>query len=180
MSQEIINWISAIAGLVAAGGGLWAARAAHQSAVTAQEAARHAESVELRGVLRDLVVTAHGVIAESIRINSLVEEVKSEIRTLARYTGNVGGSSEKLVIEKAETKHSEILPLQEEAEKLVEGRALLTDASEEDLTQALSKFDGYLIRVRRVKDDLEREVGLLASQNRVHYESRINALNRSS
>ena len=180
MSQEIINWISALAGLVAAGGGLWAARAAHQSAVTAQEAARHAESVERRAVLRDLVATAHSVIAESMRINALVEEVKIEIRTLARYTGNVGGSSEKLVIEEAETKHSEILPLHDEAQKLIEGRSLLTDASEEDLTQALSKFDGYLIRVRRVKDDLEREVASLASQNRVHYESRINALNQSS
>jgi replicative DNA helicase len=86
MSQGIINWISALAGLVAAGGGLWAARAAHQSAVTAQEAARHAESVERRAVLRDLVATAHSVIAESIRINALVEEVKTEILKLSRGT----------------------------------------------------------------------------------------------
>lgn len=180
MSQETISLISAIAGLIAAIGGLWAARAAQRSAVTAQEAARHVQSVERRGVLRDLIAAAHGVIAESIQVNSLVEEVGSEIRTLAIYTGNLGGSSEKLVIEKAETKRSEILPLQEEAQKLVEGHALLTDASEEDLTQALIKFEGYVVRVRRVKDDLEREVVQLTSQNRVHYENRINALNRSS
>jgi hypothetical protein len=35
MSQETINLISAIAGLIAAGGGLWAAQAAHRSAVAA-------------------------------------------------------------------------------------------------------------------------------------------------
>jgi hypothetical protein len=104
-----------------------------------------------------------------MRINSLVEEIKTEIRTLARYTGNVGGSSERIVIEHAEAKRSEILPLQEEAQKLVEGRALLRSASEEDLMDALSEFGGYVIRLRRVKEDLERELTSLASQNRVHY-----------
>jgi hypothetical protein len=89
MSQEAINLISAIAGLIAAGGGLWAARAAHRSAVAAQEAARHAEKVERRGALRDLIVTAHRVVAESLRVGSLIEELKTEYGTLATSSGPI-------------------------------------------------------------------------------------------
>lgn len=84
MSQEIINLISAIAGLIAAAGGLWAARAAHRSALAALEAARHAEKVERRGALRDLIVTAHRVVAESLRVGSLIEEFEDSVRN-SRY-----------------------------------------------------------------------------------------------
>ena len=84
MSQEIITLISAIGGLIAAAGGLWAAQAAHRSAVAAQEAATHTEKVERRGALRDLIVTAHRVVAESLQVGSLIEELKTEYETLAR------------------------------------------------------------------------------------------------
>lgn len=178
MSQEAINLISAIAGLIAAGGGLWAARAAHRSAVAAQEAARHAEKVERRGALRDLIVTAHRVVAESLRVGSLIEELKTEYGTLATSSGQSGGSREKFFTRRAESKQKEVAPLQEEAQKLIQERAQLLDFSEEDLTQALSKFDGYLIQVRQVRNTLEREVASVASDNRIHRESRMKTLNQ--
>ena len=39
---------------------------------------------------------------------------------------------------------------------------------EEDFTQALSKFDGYLIQVLRIKDSLQREIATVAGDNRIH------------
>lgn len=177
MSQEIINLISAIAGLIAAGGGLWAAQAAHRSAVAAQEAARHAEKVERRGALRDLIVTTHRVVAESLRVGSLVEELKAEYG-LATSSGQLGGSREKFFTRRAESKLKEVASLQEEAQKLIQERAQLLNFSDEDLTQALSKFDGYLIHVRRVRNTVEREVTSVASDNRIHRESRSKANQR--
>src|SRR5262245_27077005 len=96
LSEEIITLISAIVALTGAVGGLWAAGAAHRSAIAAHEAARHAERVDRRGILRDLISTCHRLIAESVQIGSLTEELKTEYRILASSSGQSGGSREKL------------------------------------------------------------------------------------
>jgi len=178
MSQEIITLISAIGGLIAAAGGLWAAQAAHRSAVAAQEAATHTEKVERRGALRDLIVTAHRVVAESLQVGSLIEELKTEYETLATSSGQSGSSREKFFIRRAESKQKEVTPLREEAEKLIQERAQLLNFSEENLTQALSKFDGYLIQVRQIRNTIEREVASVASDNRIHREGRMKTFNQ--
>ncbi len=178
MWQETITLIPALVGLVAAAGGVWAARAAHRSAVTAQEVARHAEKVDRRGLMRDLSTTAHRVVAESLQIGLLIEELKIEYRMLATSSGQSGSSREKLLIQRAEAKQKEMWPLQEEARKLIEERAQLGNASEEDLTQSLSKFDGYLVEVLRIKDSLVREVAATAGDNRIHRERRVKALHQ--
>lgn|ERR671922_1690150 len=176
--QEIIALIPAIAALMAVAGSVWAARAAHRSAVSAQEAARHVEKVDRRGLLRDLTTTAHRLVAESLQMGSLIEELTTEYRILGTLSGQSGGSREKLLIQRAEAKQKEVYPLQEEAQKLLEERVQLLNASEEDLTQALSKFDGYLIQVLRTKDSLGRELAAVAGDNRIHREGRIKGLSR--
>jgi hypothetical protein len=178
MLQEFIIVISAIAGLVAAAGGFWAARAAQQSAVTAQEASRHAETVDRRGLVRDLNATAHRIAAESLQIGSLIEELKAEYRMFATSSGQLGSSREKLLIQQAEAKQKDVYPLQEEAQKLIEVRANLVNVSEEDLTQSLSKLDGYLVQVLRIKDNLEREVAAAAGDNRIDRERRVKAFHK--
>jgi hypothetical protein len=179
LSQDITTLISAVAALMAAAGGCWAARAAYRSAITAHEAARHAERVDRRGILRDLITTCHRLIAESVHIGPLIEELKTEYRMLATFSGQSGGSREKLLIQRAESKQKEILVLQEEAQQLIEERAQLLNASEEDFTQTLSKFDGYLVQVLRIKDSLEREITAVAGDNRIHRGRRIKALRQS-
>ena len=87
MAQEIINLIFVITGVIAAAGGFWAARAAHRSAVTAQKATERAERVDRRGLLRDLITTAHRVVSESIQVGSLTEELNTEYRALATFSG---------------------------------------------------------------------------------------------
>ncbi len=173
MLQEIVTLIPAIGGLMAVAGGVWAARAAHRSAVTAQEAAQHAEKVDRRGLLRELTTTAHRVVTESVQIASLIEELKTEHRVLAAFSGQSGSSRERLLIQRAEAKQKGVLPLQEEAQKLIEERTQLFNACEEELTQALNKFDGYFIQVLQIKQNLGREVAAVAGDNRIHREGRI-------
>ena len=69
--------------------------------------------------------------------------------------------------------------LQEEAQQLIEEPAQLLNASEEDFTQTLSKFDGYLVQVLRIKDSLEREITAVAGDNLIHRGRRIKALHQS-
>ena len=178
MLQETVTLIPAIAGLVAAAGGVWAARAAHRSAITAQEAARWAEKVDRRGLLRDLSSTAHRIVDESLQIGLLIEELKTEYRMLATSSGQSGSSREKLLIQRAEAKQKEVCPLQEEAQKLIEERTQLRNVSEEDLTQLLSKFDGDLVHVLRIRESLEKEVVAAAGDNRIHRERRIKGLHQ--
>jgi len=176
-SESILALVSAAAALLAAGAGLWAARAAHRSSVTAHEAAEHAQRIDRRGVLRDLIGTCHRLIAESIELGSLIEELKTEYRVLATFSGQSGGSREKLLIQRAESKQKEILALQDEAQQQIQERAHLLDAAEENFTQALGKFDGYLVQVLRIKDSLEREIAAVAGDNRIYREGRIKGLN---
>src|SRR5215475_13221960 len=113
LSEEIITLISAIAALTGAAGDLWAARAAHRSAVSAHEAAKQAEKVDRRGILRDLITTCHRPSAESVQIGSITEELKTEYRMLAPSSGQVRGSRENLHILRIESKQKEIFALQE-------------------------------------------------------------------
>jgi hypothetical protein len=174
MPADLVSIISIVTGVIAAAGALWAARGAQRSAATAQEAAKRAENAERRQLLKALLADAHGVVAESNRVASLVEEVKSEYRTLAVFTGNTGGSRQKLYIERADAKLTEVVPMQEQAQKMIEEQASLRSASEEDLTEASSKFQGYHVHVRRLRDELEREQSSIAAQNQVYRENRIN------
>src|ERR1051325_4294664 len=132
MLQQTITLILAVAGVLAATGCLWASWNAHRSALTAQEVARHAEKIERRGLLRELMVTAHRVIAESSQMALLVEDLKAEYRVLASFSGQTGGSRERLLIRRAESKQTELSSLREEAQKLVEQRTELFNASEEE------------------------------------------------
>jgi len=58
-------------------------------------------------------MTAHRVVAESLQIGSLIEELKTEYRMLATSSGESGSSREKLLIQRVEAQQKEISPLQE-------------------------------------------------------------------
>jgi hypothetical protein len=177
-SENIFIVISAIAALTGAAGGLWAARAAHRSAILAHDAARHAEKLDRRGILRDLITICHRVIAESAQIGSLAEELKTEYRLLATLSGQSGSKREKLHILKVESKQKEIVALQQAAQQQIQDRAQLLNASEEEFTQALSRFDGYLVQALQIKGSLEREIASVAGNNRIYRERRIKSLNQ--
>jgi cell division septum initiation protein DivIVA len=180
MLQQTITLILAVAGVLAAAGCLWASWNAHRSALTAQEVARHAEKIERRGLLRELIVTAHRVIAESSQMALLVEDLKAEYRVLASFSGQTGGYRERLLIRRAESKQTELSSLREEAQSLVQRRTELFNASEEELTQALLKFDGFLVQVLRIKDTVEREIAAVAGDNRLHRGRHLKALSVST
>jgi hypothetical protein len=178
MLLEIVLLFVAFATLAAAVASILAARAACQSAVNARESALLAEKAQRRSLLRDLSIAANRVIAEALQISLLVEELKTEYRMLATASGQAGSSRERLLIQRAEAKHKEIAPLQEEATKIIADRVLLGTASEEETTELLSRFDGQLVQILRIKEGLAREVAATAGDNRIHREGRIKSIYR--
>src|SRR5262245_50707066 len=94
---------------------------------------------------------------------------------LATSSGQSGGSREKLHTLRIDSKQKEILALQQEAQQQIRERGRLLNASEEDFTQALSKFDGYVVQALQVKSSLEREIASVAGNNRIYREGRIKA-----
>lgn len=176
MLQQTITLLLALAGVLAAVGCVWACWNVQRAALAAQAFAEHAEKAERRALLRELMVAVHRVIAESSQMGLLVEDLKSEYRVLANFSGQAGGSREKLLIQRVESKQKELLPFYEEAQKLVEERTVLFNASEEELTQVLIRFDGFLAQVLRIKDNLQREIAAVAGDNRIHRGRQIKTL----
>jgi len=68
--------------------------------------------------------------------------------------------------------------LQQEAQQQIKQRTPMLSTSEEEFTEALIKFDGYLVQVLQIKGSLEREIASVAGNNRVYREGRIKNLNQ--
>jgi len=141
MDQDTLTVIAAVTGLVSAVAGGFAALAAFLSAGTAKDAARHAETVERRGLIRDVLSVAQNVVAETIRVDDLANQLKQEYRTLATFSGNNGGRRPQLFIADVESKHQGINPLQQEALKITDEKDSLRASTEEELTNLLTKLD---------------------------------------
>ena len=178
LTQEIIGAMFAVAALLAAGAGLWAARAAHYAALAAREAAQRAEKLDRRTVLREYIATCHRVIDEAVQAGPIIEELKAEYRMLASWSGQSGSSRERLLIQQAQNKQKEIVSIHEDAQRQLEQRRQLTEASEENFTTALTAMDGYLIRIMGLKDGLQRELAAVAGSNRFNREGRSKSLNQ--
>ena len=173
MHEASLSLISAIGGAVAAVGGLFAAIAAFRSAGIAKSAAAHAQQVEHRSLVRDVTAAAQSVIAESLRVDDLSNNLKRACRDLSVFVGQTGGSREKVHIEDVEKKQGEILPLQKEAMDSLENRESLRAMSYEELTELLIKFEGYLIQIRRIKEKLDQELASVDQQNQLFREKSI-------
>ena len=173
MDQGTLSLISVIGGTLAAVGGLFAAIAAFRSAGIAKTAANHAQEVERRSLLREVTAVGQSVIAESFRVDDLSNNLKRAYRNLSVFAGQTGGSREKVHVEEVEKKQREVVTLQQGAMGSLENRESLRAMSEEELTGLLTKFEGYLIEIRRVKEKLGQELASVEQQNQLFREKAI-------
>jgi hypothetical protein len=165
MAVDDLALIAALAGIVSAAGGALAAFAAFGSASAASGAVNQAARLERRTLVRHVVVSAHEVIAEEARISSLVDELKMQYSALFTFAGQSGGSRQTLYIDRAEQRKNEANTLQGEASRLIDESNALIAASDDDLTQTLARFDGHVVRVRSIREELQWELNSIAQQN---------------
>jgi hypothetical protein len=155
--------ISAITGAVAAVGGLLAAAAAFRSAGNARAAAARSEKVEIRELANKLIVLAHSIVTESERVDDLAAKLKRGYDDLFRFAGDAKRA--KPHIAEVEDSRKSIADFRTEAAKIPEHRMDLQKKSEQELSEKLIMYDGYLQKIKAVKEkcalelaSVEREV----------------------
>lgn len=175
MSDEAGSTLQAILGVAAALGAVFAAVAAWRSAKAAEAASLRALGTDRRSATREPVVAAHSIVAEESRVGEIVDELKLQYSTLFAFAGQSTGSSSRAAMYQsiAESKRTEAGTLKDEATRFIDEAKSLASASENDLDKALIKFTGHLVRVRAIREDLERRVESVAHENRLYREERI-------
>jgi len=153
ISQETINIIVVVTGLVTAVGAVGAAFAAWKSASTAK-------TVHRRGVRRDILNSANNGLAEMDHIAELIEQMKLGISDLNR----MGGSPDRRVITQAEEREQEVFPLAQVATELVGGMIELGKKSDDDLMQELTKMERCLTEARQIRESLEKKVAAIEAE----------------
>jgi hypothetical protein len=175
MANDLAEIIAAVGGILGAIGGLYAARAASRSASLAQNAVKQAEKAERRGMMRDFIGSAQKVLVECGRIESIAIDLKLQYRTLFTFAGQNGSSRQQLYLEQIDAKLQAIAPIQEEAKKLMEAHRSLANTSEEDMNLALAKLEANLVTTQGVREEFQRELAEVSTQNHQYRENRINA-----
>ncbi|MCP4487634.1 MAG: hypothetical protein GY820_10015 [Gammaproteobacteria bacterium] len=175
IDQNTISALTAVASLIGALGGLFAAIAAFRSAGTAKASAAQALAVEKRSQVRDLSNLSNSVLAETMRVDDIANKLKTAYQTLAVFAGASGGSRIKLHTDAVETKQREIGPIQDRAREYAENWQQNRKLGEEELTTHLAEIEGYLIQVRRVKEKLLQELESVEEQNKTYRDKAINS-----
>jgi hypothetical protein len=135
------------------------------SARAAACSAKHAQDVDRRGQRRDVVGTAHSVVAEARRVEDLGTKLTLAYQTLGVFSRASKSSSLEFHLDELDKLKQEVTPLKEEAEKYITDQTALLGLSEEDLTSLMVKLYGHLTQVRIVKEKFDSDLKNVESQN---------------
>ncbi len=137
--------------------------AAMISALLAFQSNRRAGRRERDSRVRDLCLIANKVVAATIRIDDLANQLKTAYQTLFTLTGQGAGSSRlKLATDGIEKKQRALRPMQSSAhETLKKGVATLSD---DKVNERLLEFDGYLASLDRVREKFHVDLASVESQ----------------
>lgn len=170
MSSSLLEISTAIAAIVSALGGTFAAVAAFRSADSAREAARSAEESNRRTRLRELSGTATSILVAVLGVKSRASELVVEYRSAEAFSGSAGNSGLQELIKNT-------LELQAKAESFVADASLFTNGSmrlvsspEEDIDRVYVRLATNLQLLQTIRDELDRKYTAMAAQNLQHRE----------
>ena len=166
MDKDTADWLQALIGAIAAVAGLYAAAAAKKSAGAAQDALRIADQAQKRGLRAQLVILSGEVLTESELVKSMIETLKIEYSSLFAFSGSTQHSSHRLLKEKLEEKGVLIESITSRASALIDKFKLLSDASDEDITNQSLDLQKNLLDIKRHRVELELELAQVIQQNR--------------
>ena len=149
-----------LTGLVAAFASLWSARAAAHSV-------KHAREVERRGLIRDIVVVAYSIIAETQRVEDLGAKLAQGYQTRFIFSGRSESSCPQAYQNEVENGKEEVIPLRKEAEKYVSGPRSLQMLKHEKLVDILTELTRCLMRAQSIKEKFDRSLKDIEGQNAV-------------
>ena len=155
-----MNYVLASVAVLSAVASVISACLAYQSNRSA--AAKHRDSR-----VRDLSLIANKVVAATIRVEDLGNQLKTAYQTLFTLAGHGAGSSRlKLYMQGVEKKQRGLGPMQIAArETLEQGVAKLSD---DRINEQLLEFDGYLANLDRVRERFHVDLASVESQNQTY------------
>lgn len=133
------------------------------SALLAFQSNSRAARKERDSRVRDLSLIANKVVAATVRVDDLANQLKTAFQTLFALTGPDAGSSQlKLTTNEIEKKQRALAPMQNAAhETLKKGVATLSD---DKINDRLLEFDGYLANLDRVREKFHVDLASVESQ----------------
>jgi hypothetical protein len=160
--------ISAIAAVVSAAGGCFAAWAAYRSATHARATSVHAQDAERRLAASALLGTAQTVRSDIALAESLVETYLGELTANEVFTGNRGHSRGAEMRAKISAELESLKLIEPQLETIRAGNHSLHTASIADISSHPAQVEEFATRARRVCDDLGRRLGSVTAQNRAY------------
>ena len=125
--------------------------------------------------VRELSFTANKVVAATIHIDDLANQLKTGYRTLFTFAGQgPGGSQLKLYVDAIEEKQRGIGTMQTAARETLENG--FSEISEDQINELLLKYDGYLAHLDRVREKFHVDLASVESQTESYRQERIAGL----
>ena len=148
--------VSALAAVISAVFGGFAAVAAFRSADSARKAHLSADEAERRAVLRQLILTAKDIELEANRCVDVAELAGRSHRGLANFAGGLGGSRHPLAKDALteKTKRAEVIG--SEGKLFATWPSNLETAPLGEIDRVLTKLLALLSEAKAMRDDLER------------------------
>lgn len=162
--SDLADWLTAIATVGATVVSIAAAFIASKSASASQASAEVAAKVLHRSAVRELVTECHELIAEELRIQSLVVELRSEYGSLGVFTGTHGGSREKMYKDGLDKDSANAAEKAKEARALVEDQTKLITAADHDLDLMKGKIEAARADLQTIREAMVRQLENLRAQ----------------
>lgn len=176
MTDCSLELISAGIALISAVGGVFAARAAMESASFAKKSQESAEHSEKREAVTKLVVSVSELDVVLQRINSQSDHLKTIYKSLFHFSGSTNHSSEKLSIEALERKVTDAKSLADEFKSVEFDVNTLYASGIDDINIRFARTQQVLVKVRSISQDIEREYLSAESRLKIYQEKAINKL----
>jgi hypothetical protein len=151
------------------------ALAAVISAWLAHQANRDGAKKERENRVREVSLLANKVVAATVRVDDLANDLKMAYQSLFTFAGQGPKSSRaQIYTGDIEKKQQAIGPMQKSArDALDSGVVKLKD---DDLAKRLLEFDGYLAQLDRVREKFHVDLARVESQNQVHREKALDVI----
>jgi hypothetical protein len=160
--------ISAIAAVVSAAGGCFAAWAAYRSATHAQATSAHARDAERRLAARALLGAAQTARSDIALAESLVETYLGELTANEVFTRNRGHARGDEIRAKVRADLEALKSIEPQLATIHAGAVTLHTASISDISSQLAQVEEFATKARRNCEDLSRRLGAVTAQNRAY------------
>ena len=167
--EHYFDWITVVSTLAS----IVSAVASAKSASAAKMSANIADKAIHRTAIREMLLNCHELIAEELRIQSLVNDLKTEYTMLASFTNSLGGSRHQIYINSFDKESAAAANITKTAKRLIENKAGLLDSDDIRLDEMTVEIEGDRIKLKIIRESMSRTLEDIRSQNQLYRDRRV-------